>query len=514
MKATILLFFLLYCGFVSLFAQQQVKMPWPSLADSPWPVLRGDMQGTGRSEYIGPRTNNVIWRKDMPLGILYGPIIGYDNKLYMGERAVSPDSVNYFYALTKDGQIFWTFNTQGGLPNNSGAVQTKDSTIYFFSRNKQMYALNADGSLKWAYNIYANFRSFQPIAKNGDIYIPYPDTLFILNSSGELKRRVNIPLISEAISFSPGGDTLYFITGRIMTGEPGALNAADLDGNILWKYDLGIVSWGIPLIDNQNKIYIYGQDSLFGNAYLYSFNPSGTLNWKYVSNTLYSHLAPTMDRNGNIILFSHKLIDSLYVAHIVSLNYNGNENWSYKFDGDRDNHLIDHGLVCDAEGKIYCGSSHGGYFYCINNNGELLWKLDIGDYEYDSCPAIDSDGTLYIGLHKSSTFPFHIQNLIAVKDSPTSVSDYYVLNEYNLEQNYPNPFNPNTTIKYEIKNSGLVKLNVYNILGSKVAELVNEFKAVGYYSVEFNASNLPSGVYIYELQSSDFISSKKMILLK
>ena len=242
MRTLILLTLFLFINAGMFFAQQQVKMPWPSLADSPWPVLRGDMQGTGRSEYIGPRTNNVIWRKDMPLGILYGPIIGYDSKLYMGERAVSPDSVNYFYALTKDGQNFWTFNTQGGLPNNSGAIQTKDSTIYFFSRNQRMYTLKPDGSLKWTYDIWSNFRSFQPIAKNGDIYIPTLDTLHILNSAGELKRKVNIPLLSEAISFSSGGDTLYFITGRIMTGEPGALNAADLEGNILWKYDLGIIS--------------------------------------------------------------------------------------------------------------------------------------------------------------------------------------------------------------------------------------------------------------------------------
>jgi hypothetical protein len=83
-----------------------------------------------------------------------------------------------------------------------------------------------------------------------------------------------------------------------------------------------------------------------------------------------------------------------------------------------------------------------------------------------------------------------------------------------LHQNFPNPFNPVTTIKYEIKNSGFVKLVVYNILGSKVAELVNEVQAVGYHSVEFNASEFPSGVYIYTLQTGDFVSSKKMILMK
>ena len=70
----------------------------------------------------------------------------------------------------------------------------------------------------------------------------------------------------------------------------------------------------------------------------------------------------------------------------------------------------------------------------------------MGDLEYDSCPSIGSDGTLYIGAHISSTFPNHTQNLIAVKDSPSSVSDYQFLNEYDLLQNYPNPFNPTTKI--------------------------------------------------------------------
>ena len=122
----------------SVRAQQQQHIPWPSLADSPWPVLRGDMQGTGRSKFIGPRTNNVIWRKDMPLGILYGPVIGYNDVLYMGERALSPDTVNYFYAVDKNGNDLWTFETSTFFANNGGPTITKDSTIYFTSANSRL----------------------------------------------------------------------------------------------------------------------------------------------------------------------------------------------------------------------------------------------------------------------------------------------------------------------------------------------------------------------------------------
>lgn len=86
--------------------------------------------------------------------------------------------------------------------------------------------------------------------------------------------------------------------------------------------------------------------------------------------------------------------------------------------------------------------------------------------------------------------------------------------EYSLYQNYPNPFNPSTTIKYQIPKEGLVTLKIYDILGREVRTLVNEFENTGRYRVEFNSTALSSGVYIYRLIAGDYISTKKMLLLK
>ena len=86
--------------------------------------------------------------------------------------------------------------------------------------------------------------------------------------------------------------------------------------------------------------------------------------------------------------------------------------------------------------------------------------------------------------------------------------------KYALEQNYPNPFNPSTKIVYQLPKSGLVQLKVYDLLGRELAVLVNEVKSEGEYSVNFDASNLPSGVYIYSLQANNFIQNHKMTLLK
>jgi len=83
-----------------------------------------------------------------------------------------------------------------------------------------------------------------------------------------------------------------------------------------------------------------------------------------------------------------------------------------------------------------------------------------------------------------------------------------------LEQNYPNPFNPTTQINYSIKEAGLVQLKVYDILGKEIATLVNENKEAGNYSIGFNAAELPSGVYIYQLTTPGFSQVRKMILAK
>ncbi|HPD67907.1 MAG TPA: T9SS type A sorting domain-containing protein [Ignavibacteriales bacterium] len=88
-----------------------------------------------------------------------------------------------------------------------------------------------------------------------------------------------------------------------------------------------------------------------------------------------------------------------------------------------------------------------------------------------------------------------------------------------MYQNYPNPFNPTTSIKFALKTDAMVNLKIYNILGQEVATLVNNEMTAGMKTINFNASNLASGVYIYRLEvlgkdGSKFVNTKKMMLLK
>jgi M6 family metalloprotease-like protein len=116
--------------------------------------------------------------------------------------------------------------------------------------------------------------------------------------------------------------------------------------------------------------------------------------------------------------------------------------------------------------------------------------------------------------HSSISFNKLENKRIQLKASTSGNSFYSIPTEYTLYQNFPNPFNPTTTIKYDLPNTGIAELIVYDILGRKVRTLLNENQQAGRYEISFNATGLASGVYIYQLRAQDFISTRKMILLK
>jgi hypothetical protein len=108
-------------------------------------------------------------------------------------------------------------------------------------------------------------------------------------------------------------------------------------------------------------------------------------------------------------------------------------------------------------------------------------------------------------------------DLIADMDNIQPVSGINSLlkpEKYSLLQNYPNPFNPVTTIEYSIPQGSNVSIKVYDMLGREVASLVNKYQETGTYVVEWNASALSSGVYLYTIKSGSFAETKKMILSK
>ena len=96
---------------------------------------------------------------------------------------------------------------------------------------------------------------------------------------------------------------------------------------------------------------------------------------------------------------------------------------------------------------------------------------------------------------------------VAIKDATT-------VETYALSQNYPNPFNPTTTISYTLPRAGKVAIEVYNMIGQKVATLVNANQTAGIHTVDFDGANLTSGIYFYRLTAGDFTTMRKMVLMK
>lgn len=130
---------------------------------------------------------------------------------------------------------------------------------------------------------------------------------------------------------------------------------------------------------------------------------------------------------------------------------------------------------------------------------------------YNSVVISDSGDIYIISVNESN----HLVLNKAKLDPVTSVEeDYSIINSYELYQNYPNPFNPVTTIKYSLKNESKVTIKVYNAIGQEVKVLADEVKPAGYYEIQFDASYLASGMYIYRMQTADYTLSRKMLILK
>ncbi|MBS1494459.1 MAG: T9SS type A sorting domain-containing protein [Bacteroidetes bacterium] len=147
-----------------------------------------------------------------------------------------------------------------------------------------------------------------------------------------------------------------------------------------------------------------------------------------------------------------------------------------------------------------------------STNGGLNWTVQStsGLTGITSMDILQNGNTIYGYAICADGSVLKINETITGVENPSTI----VPDNYSLEQNFPNPFNPTTTINYSLPVATDVSLKVYDALGNEVMSLVNGFKNAGTHSITMNASELTSGIYFYKLQAGNFVSTKKLTLIK
>lgn len=370
----------------------QEDIPWPSLADSPWPMNHGDPQGTGRSKYSGPVQGMIAGY--IHSGMLQNSIVIGNNQIVYFSPTRDTTSLK---AANYNGNILWQINMRSWDANMTPLI-ANNNDIYFYSRFQNdhygIYAASPQGNIQWSFTKTSSVSLGMNIGKDGTIYfIDDGFNLIAIGSNGELRWEYNNPqYFSRSYirtpTFSPDGETLY-INGC----SDASLIAFDIiNKTIKWTWGAEKLN-NIPVVDSQGNIYVFPSSIESNIKKFYSLKPDGTIRWEFEHTLIsdyYDVLDPTIDKNGNIYFGT---------TSIYSLNYDGKLRWEYKFENDQ-NFCP---LVCDKDGNIYVGTLNN-KIISLDNNGNLRWEVTaVVDRSLGCSPAISEDGTLFFPTFRSES---------------------------------------------------------------------------------------------------------------
>ena len=362
----------------------QEDVPWPSLADSPWPMNHHDPQSTGRSKALGPTLGVIDWSIE-PYDLETGISIGLDSTVYF--------VYGKLFAIAPDGTEEWTLDLSRFAFSVSTPIIASDGTIYTTAQSK-LIAISPDKTIKWEYIANSYIGWMVNIGIDGILYIlDRNSTLYAISPSGELIWQYSdtrfIVNDYSGISFSPDGNTLYI---------PGITNSVVAfivqSQSVEWIFG-DTKMYNPPVVDSDENIYILPKYDEQGSekVQFYSLNKSGEVRWVFEFNykvSLFHSNTPTIDEAGNVYFAT----DTLY-----SLDYSGNLNWKAALDG-----FSDCPLVCDVNSNIYVGTMGSDLGITISSydlNGKLNWKITDSQDQVGGSPAIGFNG-LYFPTWKSS----------------------------------------------------------------------------------------------------------------
>lgn len=343
-----------------------------ALANSPWPMFRGNLNHTGQSQYnTSTNSGKLIWNYDTSGAIRSSPVIGVDGTIYIGS------SDGRLYALYSNGTEKWSFQTGDAI--YSSPVVDYDDTIYIGSLNTKLFAINHDGSEKWNFSTGEAIRSSPAIGFNGTIYIGSTDkNLYAINPNGTEKWKFLTGIIKHSSPAIGSDGTIYI--GSLDS----KLYAINSNGTEKWNVTFFLNVDSSPAIGSDGTIYIGSNDDK-----LHAINPNGSLKWSFTTgNDVLS--SPGISSDGTIYFGSND--NNLYAIYP-----NGTEKWRFS-----NSYNIESSPAIGSEGTIYVGSEDNS-IYAINPSGTEKWRFTtISDVL--SSPAIGSDGTIYVGSWDSNLY--------------------------------------------------------------------------------------------------------------
>jgi len=288
-------------------------------------------------------------------------------------------------------------------------------------------------------------------------------------------------------------------------------------------------------VDESGNLYVtgYSHNGSNYNILAVKYGDTGSVLWTGKStDTLDSLRFPktdcVTDASGNVYVIGMCGINVNFgnrYSLITKYNAAGELSWTASYDGET---IYDQPLGCalDVSGNLYvAGTSYNGTTHddCFtikynSSDGNILWTKKYnaasGNGSYGIGCVVDNTGSLYVtGIAQTVDFDIFT---IKYESTVTSVEESSNATpiSFALKQNYPNPFNPRTTIKYAVPEASMVEISVFNVLGARVAILVDEIKTAGTYQVNFNADNLPGGIYFADMSAGKYSQVIKMTLLK
>jgi hypothetical protein len=193
---------------------------------------------------------------------------------------------------------------------------------------------------------------------------------------------------------------------------------------------------------------------------------------------------------------------------LLKISASGDSLWMIKYES-----RIGLSVQRTTDGGYIIGCFKNPWLIKTNDWGDTLWTKSFEGYNEVAAESVHetSDGGYIItGGTDGEVW------LIKTAPDPLNINkrEVKVISEYHLSQNYPNPFNPSTNIEFDLPKTSKVTLKVFNILGEEVATLLSASLLSGSHSVEWDASNLASGVYLYRLQAGDYVETRKMVLMR